>query len=355
MTHRLLSFSLIAFLALPLTAPFFDDMAQARAGHGFSMGSRGTRTWNTPSSTILTPRWSRPMERSLTPQNGPSPTARGFSGSYGNSAGNFGSAATGAAGGAAMMGRQPAFAGPAGIGAGDAYARPSFAARHPFMTGFAGGMLGAGLFGMLSGHGFFGGLHSLLSFIGLMIQVFLVVMLIRLAVSWFRNRQGNAGTANAGPGITGSGGRPMPSSSPSGKTGQPVTLDNTDYQEFQDLLVKIQAAWSARDIQALQRLATPEMAGYFNEQLSELASRGARNTVSDIQFLQGELSEAWREGPISYATVAIRYSMIDVTTDNLGNVIDGSKTERQTVTELWTFLRADGRGNWILSAIQQAG
>lgn len=108
-------------------------------------------------------------------------------------------------------------------------------------------------------------------------------------------------------------------------------------------------------MRALASMATPEMTGYFNAQLSDLASRGARNIVSNVQFQRGDLSEAWREGNLTYATVAMRYSMTDVTTDSMGNVIDGSSTEPVTVTELWTFVRADGRGNWILSAIQQAG
>ena len=46
-------------------------------------------------------------------------------------------------------------------------------------------------------------------------------------------------------------------------------------------------------------------------------------------------------------------TVIDVTTDLTGRVVDGSPNERQTVTELWTFVRARG-GSWLLSAIQQA-
>jgi predicted lipid-binding transport protein (Tim44 family) len=34
--------------------------------------------------------------------------------------------------------------------------------------------------------------------------------------------------------------------------------------------------------------------------------------------------------------------------------VDGSPTERQVVTELWTFVRARRGGSWLLSAIQQA-
>jgi predicted lipid-binding transport protein (Tim44 family) len=50
----------------------------------------------------------------------------------------------------------------------------------------------------------------------------------------------------------------------------------------------------------------------------------------------------------------MRFSMIDVTRDSIGRVVDGSPTEHVTATELWTFLRASGGGHWLLSAIQQA-
>ena len=49
----------------------------------------------------------------------------------------------------------------------------------------------------------------------------------------------------------------------------------------------------------------------------------------------------------------MRFSMIDVTRDASGRVIDGSLREHVTATEMWTFVRSSG-GQWILSAIQQA-
>jgi predicted lipid-binding transport protein (Tim44 family) len=56
----------------------------------------------------------------------------------------------------------------------------------------------------------------------------------------------------------------------------------------------------------------------------------------------------------------MRFSLIDVMVDqDTGRVIDGSRTEPQEVTEVWTFVRQSagrsGRaGSWELSAIQQA-
>ena len=95
------------------------------------------------------------------------------------------------------------------------------------------------------------------------------------------------------------------------------------------------------------------MVSYFAEQLADYASRGLRNTVTDVRLLRGDLSEAWRENGRDFATVAMNFSMIDVTRDAGGRVVDGSPTEPVTATELWTFVRAPN-GRWILSAIQQA-
>ncbi len=86
--------------------------------------------------------------------------------------------------------------------------------------------------------------------------------------------------------------------------------------------------------------------------MREQTSQGVRNEVTDVRLLQGDLAQAWSEGGREYATVAMRFSMIDVTRDASGRIVDGSPNEHVTATELWTFVRSPG-GRWILSAIQQ--
>ncbi|HRO00518.1 MAG TPA: TIM44-like domain-containing protein, partial [Nitrobacter sp.] len=88
------------------------------------------------------------------------------------------------------------------------------------------------------------------------------------------------------------------------------------------------------------------------EDLRANDARGVVNTVSDVKLLQGDLAEAWREGVTDYATVALRYSLIDKTTERAsGRVVDGGD-QPQEAAEIWTFARRDG-GKWELSAIQQ--
>jgi predicted lipid-binding transport protein (Tim44 family) len=307
-------FALVLGLALVTMAP----PADARVNSGLSLGSRGSRTYAAPPGTASSPYGASPMQRSFTP-NGQS---------YGSSL--------------------------PGGGYGRAYGmRPGSA----FGSGLLGGLLGAGIGGLLFGGGFFGGMHGGSGVLGVLLQMFLLYML----GSWlYRRFAGNVAVAgggaynrmfNPGPRLAQTAARP--GFFGGGRAGRPIALSPADYQSFDQLLHSIQAAWSAHDLNALGQMATPEMVGYFGEQLAEQTSRGLRNKVSDVRLQQGDLSEAWSEGAREYATVSMRFSMVDVTLDGSGRVADGSLTERVTVTEIWTFLRAPG-GRWVLSAIQQA-
>jgi predicted lipid-binding transport protein (Tim44 family) len=287
-------------------------IADARLGGGSSMGSRGSMTYSAPPSTRTAPGIAAPVQRTLTP-NTPAPTP--------------------------------------------GYASPGFAQpRSPFMSGLMGGLIGAGIGGLLFGGGFFGHGLGFGGFLGFLLQVFLIVVIGRFLWRMFVTSRspalaGGPGIfARGGPpngGMMGGGGAaPRPSGPP------PITVSPADFQEFEQLLKATQAAWSARDLNALSGMATPEMVSYFSEQLSDFASRGVTNTVTDVRLESGDLAQAWAEGDREYATVAMRFSMIDVTRDGSGRVVDGSPTERVLATELWTFVRARG-GHWILSAIQQ--
>jgi predicted lipid-binding transport protein (Tim44 family) len=221
--------------------------------------------------------------------------------------------------------------------------------RGAFTSGLLGGLLGAGIGGMLFGHGMFGGIDGGGSIIGLLIQLALVFFIGRWLFRLVMARQ----PLMAGAGATG----PMPGARPAMFGGgraapPPIAISPADYQAFEQLLKGMQAAWSAQDLNALAAVATPEMTSYFGEQLAELRSRGLHNSVRDVRLEKGDLAQAWSEGSREYATVAMRFSMLDVTTDAQGRVVDGSPTERQLITEIWTFVRSPG-GRWILSAIQQ--
>ena len=299
--HALLA--AIAVLSLAL-AP---AVAEARAGFGSSFGSRGSFTYSAPPVTGTAPYSAQAIRRSLTPSPGAT----------------YGSGYTG----------------------------PGYY-RSGFGSGFLGGLLGVGLGSLLFGHVFgFGGFFGLFGFL---FRILIIVLIVRWLMRLFR---GSAPAFVGGPAMFARDAmppRPGFGGVPSGAMGQPApAIGPADYQAFEQTLHAVQAAWSDHDLDALRALATPEMVGYFAEQLADQASRGVRNTVTDVHLLQGDLAQSWSERGHDYATVAMRFSMIDVTRDGAGRIIDGSPTEHVTATELWTLLRAPG-GRWVLSAIQQA-
>lgn len=304
--------------ATALALALAPGLAEARAGGGGSMGSRGSMTFSAPPSTNTAPYSAQPMQRSMTQQS-------------------------------------PGYQSPGNASPG--YGRPAFGAGG-FASGLMGGLIGAGIGGLLFGHGFFGGGLGFGGFLGFLLQIFLLVILARFLFRRFAGgrrpafaagpnifaRNAASGSAASGPGPAQMGG--------GGGTPPTVTINPGDYQQFEQLLQGIQSAWSQHDLNGLQAMATPEMVSYFADQLSEQVSRGVMNSVTDVRLVSGDLSQAWAEQGREYATVAMRFSMIDVTRDAAGRVVDGSPSEHVTATEIWTFVRSRG-GHWILSAIQQ--
>lgn len=306
-------------------------LAEARPGGRSSFGSRGSRTFAPPPVTRTAPDAARPMDRTMTQ---PGQQARPNAAAPG--------AATGARGGL--------------FGGG-------------FGGALMGGLIGMGIGGLLFGHGLFGGFGGIGSILGLLLQIGLIVLLVRFAIRFFRSRNQPAMAGGPRPGPLHR--EAQPAARPMGMGGlgggmagggmgaarpaaAPVQLAQSDFQAFEGLLRAVNEAWSRRDPAALSRLTTPEMMGFFSQDWRDLEARGWRNETRDPRLEQGDLAEAWREGDSEFATVAMRFSLIDVTYDAQGQVVEGDPNRRDTATELWTFVRGPA-GSWKLSAIQQTG
>lgn len=318
MTGRTMSFRSLATLAAALVAGLFvaTGFADARPGGGKSVGSRGERTFTAPPATNTAPNVAKPMDRTMT-QPG---------------------AATAQAGQTA------------------ATAAAAQAARPSMMKNLLmGGLIGAGLATMF---GMGGGLAGVLGFI---LQGLLIGGLIMLALSFFRNRMGGPALAKAsttaGSGTQNQAGMQRQAVDIGGGGGAPaLQVTGDDFNVFEQRLGEIQTAYGRGDIDALGRVATPEMLSYFAGELDQNRKLGHTNEVSQPKLLQGDLSEAWRQANAEYASVAMRYAIIDATVDGAGRVVSGSRTAPSEVTEVWTFMRPrNGRpAQWELSAIQQA-
>lgn len=311
-------FRLTALFATLLMAFSLVAVDTAEARRGGSFGSRGARTEFSVPSTPVSPKTTTPLQRTMT--NSTTNTTRN-------------------ANGAAM-------------------ARPSLFGG--FGGALLGGLLFSGLFGMLFGFGFggFGGMLALL----------VQLAVIGLIVWFFTRRRQQPAMAGANSyryeapnqpnyGMGGGSARPngQPRSAASARAGRrdELGISDADLSVFQQRLTALQDAYSREDYAALRRISTPEVMGYLAEELGENASKGVRNEVFDVNLLEGDVAEAWREGDAQYATVAMRYESRDVTRSrSTGEIVGGEDRVTQT-TEVWTFVRRNG-GDWLIAAIQEA-
>ena len=324
-------FSRNGALALGLAAAlaFAPAVAEARLGGGSSAGSRGSNTHSAPPATSTAPKSAAPMERSMTPQPAHNPAATAAaparSGMFGGLFGGFGG-------------------------------------------GLMAGLLGAGLVGMLFGHGMTGGLGGMESILGLVLQLGLLFLVVRFAMNWFARRnqpavamagaqqsafQGSAPPQGGFGGFGGGAAAPQPQA----PVVTPIQLQDADFGQFERLLGESQSAYSDENLDRLRAIATYEMVSYFSQEIAEHTRNGVINKISGVKLLQGDLSEAWRENNEEYATVAMRFSLIDVMQDRAsGRIVSGDPARTDQATEVWTFVRPVGSGlqGWKLSAIQQA-
>ncbi len=217
--------AVVLSLAVPLVIAV--SSADARIGGGGSSGSRGSRTFSAPPSTTTAPGTAQPFNRTFTQPGSP-----GVGAPAANTGGGF-------------------------------FNRPG----RGLLGGLAAGFLGAGLLGMLFGGGMFSGLGGLSSIFGLLLQIGLIFIVVRLAMSWWQRRHtpasAYAGGPAAGPAAQSGFGSAMGFGLGSGSA--PLEIQPADYEAFERLLGEIQAAWSNEDVAKLHTLATPEMVKYLTD------------------------------------------------------------------------------------------
>lgn len=315
--------ALIAILGIfALSLP---DEAAARAGGGRSMGSRGTRSYSSPS------RPSSPPAQSAAPQAQPRPAPMASPLTQPSPMGGFMRAMAG---------------------------------------GIVGGMLGALLF---RGLGFAGtpgaeagwgiGLMDILLLGG---AAYLIYAMIRR-----KREQAAPAAAYAGGGTDG----PAPGAAYATTVAEAPTsgaadlargighirqmdpgFDQAAFGEWcADTFFRIQAAWMRRDLEALRPLLTEEMLGAFRQEIQAARAKGQVNRLENITVRSTTVTEIWQEQGQDYATVRLLANLLDYTVEeSSGRVVAGSDREPVKFEEYWTWVRPVGPNPWRLAAIHQA-
>jgi predicted lipid-binding transport protein (Tim44 family) len=226
-----------------------------------------------------------------------------------------------------------------------------FAQRHPFLTGMAGWFFASWLGSLLFPHwgmGFGGAFGSLITWL-------LIIFGVSLLFRWFRR----GGAAMTAPYLRGGDDAPMPRGG--GYRPAPrrdIAIDAHDQAAFEAILKAVQDAWSKGDLGAIGHYVTPEMYGYFRDNLQTYQSQGVANRVEQVQLVNGDVREAWDDGTQQYATCLLQWRALDYThrldrkPGDAGWLVEGDPQHPADAQEIWTFARRPG-GHWLLSAIEQ--
>ena len=315
-------------IAVTFVAALIPEEAWARAGGGMSSGSRGSRSYSSPSRTYSAPAPSPSSQPSAQPRTAPTPAPIG----------------------------QPS---PAG----------------GFLRGLAGGIVGGLLGGMLfrslgfaagPGEGFGSGfgMMDLLLLAGIAYLIF-----------WFVRRKRATQELPAGAYASGMSAEAYGSGAPTATLDAPASswqqdlqvglghirqmdngFDEAAFREMcTDRFFKIQAAWMRRDTERLRPLLTSEMQAVFSKHIEAARAKGQTNKLENITVRSVEPTEAWQEQGQDYITVRVLANLLDYTVDDAtGKIVAGSDSEPVKFEEFWTWVRSVGRNDWRLSAINQA-
>ncbi len=302
---------LILVAILGIAQILLESGADARAGGGSSGGSRGSRSFQSP--TRPSPGPSQQRREALPPQQQPGP-----------------------------VGPQPG----------------------GFMRGLAGGIMG-GVLGSLLFSGLaqagFGGLG------GSGIGMFEILLLAGVAFFLYRKFRSPAVATGYGTmQYQDAGGYSHGSTAL-----QPTPVaENIDYRSLtmmdrsfdpnqflktaQDLFFKIQGAWNREDTATLRSLCGSELMQKWEQELASLRAKGQKNRMDNIALRESEITEVWTENGQDYITVRLQANLVDYTVDEKsGAVVQGSNSEPVEFAEYWTFNRPVGPNAWKLSAVQQ--
>jgi len=319
---RTMSRLLSGVVILTVLAMVVPDEVWARAGGGMSSGSRGTRSYSSPSRTYSAP--SPSTSPSTRPTPAPAPMA------------------------------QPA---PAG----------------GFLRSMAGGIVGGLLGGMLfRSLGFAGGADGAGGG-GFGMMDMLLLAGIAYLIYWFVRRKRAAQEAPATAyssqmvgDVYGSGAPTATLDAPGWQQDRDRGLghlrqmdpgfDEAAFREMcTDRFFQIQAAWMRRDADKLRPLLTGEMQGVFGKQIAAAKAKRQINKLENITVRSVELTEAWQESGQDYITARLLANLLDYTVDDTtGTIVDGSDSAPVKFEEFWTWVRPVGKNDWRLGAINQA-
>jgi predicted lipid-binding transport protein (Tim44 family) len=120
----------------------------------------------------------------------------------------------------------------------------------------------------------------------------------------------------------------------------------------QDIFFKVQAAWTRRDMSAIEGLVGDQLASEYRKEFAEMRRKGTVNRMENISVRKVDIVDAGLENGFAFVTVLFTAKLLDyVVEETTGKLLEGDNTTPVKFEERWTFAAPEGSAYWKLEAI----
>ena len=195
----------------------------------------------------------------------------------------------------------------------------------------------------------YGGYDILLSIFAFFFRIIIFIVVIVVIVRIFKKLLGKSGDNmnNVQSGM-GTGYSKEPDYSENQVVNSIKSVDQDfSREEFlswaRDVFVKLQYAWSDRDLDIIRCFETPQLFEHHREQIQNYINNKQINKLEKVSINWTKLFEFNQDGSRDVLTILLNSKMIDyIINENNGKIIKGSNTEFKTNTYKLTFVRTSG-------------
>ncbi|MGN0629247.1 MAG: TIM44-like domain-containing protein [Oscillospiraceae bacterium] len=115
-------------------------------------------------------------------------------------------------------------------------------------------------------------------------------------------------------------------------------------EDASNLYVRMQNAWTARDLTPIRTRLTAELYAKSERQVQTYIDKHQTNHVDRISVLNSSIVGCTSDDKNDIVTVELTARVVDyVTDDNTGNIVRGSDSRELFMTYRWTFIRTLGK------------
>ena len=128
------------------------------------------------------------------------------------------------------------------------------------------------------------------------------------------------------------------------KAKDPNFSESKFLEDAGNLYVRLQNAWTARDLEPVRTKLSEELYAKSERQVQAFIDRAQTNHIDRISVLNSSIVGCTSDDTNDIITVQLTARIVDyVTDDKTGNVLRGSKDRELFMTYQWTYIRSLGK------------